>query len=79
MELAGAIISLIVVLFAAWLKWRSGKGGTYADIQKGRRDIESGNADAVSTRLDGLLAESGDSIAGKPDDEDTRRRLQELL
>ena len=79
MELAGAIISLIVAMFAAWVKWRSGKGGTYADIQKGRRDIESGNADAISQRLDRLLAESGDSIASKPNDEDTRRRLQELL
>lgn len=64
MELAGAIISALVVIFAAWLKWKTGKGGTYADLQTGRQDIESGDADAVSQRIDRLLVESdGDTSA----------------
>ena len=79
MELAGAVISLIVVVFAAWVKWETGKDSTYDDLQIGRQDIESGNVDAVEQRIDRVLAESGDSIASKPNDEDTRRRLQELL
>ena len=79
MELAGVIISAAIVLFAAWLKWYTGRDATYADLQTGRTAIKNGDADAVAQRVDRLLAESGDSIAGKPDDEDTRRRLQELL
>ena len=78
MELAGAVISLIVVVFAAWVKWETVKDSTYDDLQIGRQDIESGNVDAVSQRLDGLLTNSDNSNAGEQSAEDISRRISKL-
>ena len=78
MELAGAVISLIVVVFAAWVKWETGKDSTYDDLQIGRQDIQSGNIDAVEQRIDKLRVGSGDSVTDQPSAEDISRRISNL-
>jgi hypothetical protein len=50
--------------------------------EQGREDIVAGNADNVSTRIDRVLMASetnGSSTAGLKDDQDTQRRLEDVI
>jgi hypothetical protein len=77
----GAIITAVLTIGAALIKWWAGKAPERAAdaIQQGRRDLVDGNVDNVQRRIDGLLQGSSDSATGEPSEEDITRRLQDRL
>jgi hypothetical protein len=76
----GAIITAVLTIGAALIKWWAGKAPERAAdaIQQGRQDVVDGNSDAVSARIDGMLQGSSDSATGEPSEEDIQRRIGQL-
>ena len=75
-----AILGLVLALLQLWsakAPQRIAKGEEDAK-QQGRQDIANGNADAVSTRIDGLCSQASGNSPGLSDDEDTKRRLAKI-
>jgi len=78
-----AITAVFAFLLFVGERWASNqpareKEAADAKKQQGRADIASGNADAISIRIDGVLAGTPNSIAGIQSAEDVERRLSQL-
>lgn len=84
MEWGAAATALFTVVLAVFKWWQSNqpkrdKEAEYEAIQQGRADIANDDYDAVNARIDRLLSQQGNHVAGQPGREVTAERISAIL